>query len=831
MGMWLFRRRHNRRKSAGGAEFPGSGLHEAGVRDPARFNNEAALASAAPERRRSRRGSRGKSGHEPRKLQRNRDTKRRYSFSPGRTDDIRVSPATDRLSLQPRPANVERGNRSDANRPLPAGKKLSRAGAQASETAQPDWQEMPILHKRKSSRKGKTEHDREAEIKAMVTFSPARPAADVNSSGRPMKRDSKKMRGRFSRNSDPSSDISLPLPESMRSSCSENSSHQPSYIISALDVLAPRPTIKYAENPKYAPGASGFGSIRSESGRRRLSDRKTVGEKELKANKRVDDLADDLSASELRELMERDQKRREKKKIAERLKMERRLARRQEKQRAEEAFAARHDASPPPNMERGVFGREVVGLGIGTSAVVTSSKRKGSDGSDNGRAKRPADAFRLDAGASTEAPGFHPSASVPMEYILPTSEDSEITAAVGGTAGEVVIIPGSPPRTHRHARGASSGSQISHPSTPEPTASVSAAIPQPRGQESLSQTATAPLKASPVKTSPMKMARSWSSFFKLRGLRRLSRGSAPSSFSNTSRDSMHSGGHSSNGPQYAPMRSASNVPKRTMSKFREHLPELPLSPPDSRLPSPEAGAVPPASVTHDLEDSRRHDTPTSEDLLADAAMMQDERPMSGHQMAEDPSPEPGNVISQSLASVDSEGSWLSGRKSGSKRNSALRQQRASLNSWRDQSVSEPAEDSGNTDDQCFARLTPSPDDQAMTNGESTGDPMPSSDDEDRAASLASVHSTWGAVGRRPTIVNRARARSTEGLLTQFDDDVGDDGPASPDSPVGNTVLQRATSVDVGQKQARHMSAGSARLLDLKPLASTDAKQGSLAEES
>ena len=111
--------------------------------------------------------------------------------------------------------------------------------------------------------------------------------------------------------------------------------------------------------------------------------------------------------------------------------------------------------------------------------------------------------------------------------------------------------------------------------------------------------------------------------------------------------------------------------------------------------------------------------------------------------------------------------------------------------------------------------------------------MPSSDDEEGGslASPASEKSKWGAVGRHPTVVHREpRAKSREGLLNDFDEDSASEAPETPDSPNPNDGLQRATSIDLGKKHARHMSAGSARLLDLKPRASTDQKRNSLAEE-
>ncbi|KAG4419032.1 hypothetical protein IFR04_007808 [Cadophora malorum] len=839
MAMWPFRRRNNRRKSAsaaGGAAIPQSSeMHDAGaLRDPARHNGSE-LTSAGPERRRSRRDTKRKSSRESKKLQRDPERRRTYSFSPGRKDSIRVPRSLDRPPVPPLPANIKGNARSNTDKPDPvtAEKRPLRASTQPPEDTQ-NWQRMPTLHKRsaqelahrKSSKKRKEEHQREAEIKAMVAFMPSRPATDSTTSGRPMKRESKKMRGGLTRHMDnPSSDISLPLAESLRSSVSANSDHQPSYILNAFDMLAPRPTIRYAENPRYVPGASGFGSDGSGS-RRRRSDRVSIPREALKENKRVDDLADDLSAGELRELMERDQKRRENKKIAERIKMERRLARRQEKQTAEEATAAQEGNPPPANMERGVLGREVVGLGIGTSAVVTSSKRKGSVGSDNGRGKRPADAFRQDSAASIQPPAFHRSASLLTDNPTPTSElqDPVIGTAIVGTVGRANISPTSSPRMQGHAQGASSISHMMDLTKTEPPASEPIPIPaQSATRRDSRQTPTPPPKA----------PQSWTSFFRIRGVKKQQQESAPSSFSNTSRDSMHSGGQ---GPTigYTPMRSTSNIPKRTMSKFREDLPELPISPPDSRVQSPEADMAP--VPERKIEDPRtRYDTPTSGYRSIDAMRLRDETPTSGHRTVEDPSPEPANVLSQSLASIDSEGSWLSGRKAGSKRGSIQTPQPIPDTSspFGRKEFSQSAEELGIAEDEYFSRLTPGPEDQHKIRRQSAGNPMPSSDDEEGGslASPASEKSKWGAVGRHPTVVHREpRAKSREGLLNDFDEDSASEAPETPDSPNPTDGLQRATSIDLGKKHARHMSAGSARLLDLKPRASTDQKRNSLAEE-
>lgn len=834
-------------------------MHYAGTqRDPGRHDSSEITSSGLEHKRSGMTSQRKrKSSRESKKLQRDPEKRRTYSFSPGRNDSIRAPRDTHRqYPVPPLLKNINSKGNSGPGSEKPEGVIAAKQPLQAS--TQPamgalDWQRVPTLHKRsaqdlprrKSSKKRKEEHDREAEIKAMVPIMPTRPATDSSMSGRPMKRESRKMHGGLNRHlQNPSSDISLPTTESIQSSLSSKSDQHTSYKLSAFDVLAPRPTIRCSEYPRYAPGASGFGSDQSDSRRRRISERPPIPEETLKANKRIDDLADDLDAGDLRELMERDQRRREKKKLSDNLKMEKRLARRQEKQRADEATAAEKGTVLPGNMERGVLGREVVGLGIGTSAVVTSSKRKkGLDASETTGGKRSADAFQEDSTTSTHNPfnNFHRSASVGTELPTPKSvhEEPVIEIAQATTISRANISSPSSPRGH--VRGASSISQM-----------VDRAKAQIPAQE----------KPEPVRQSSESSTRqpqSWTSFFK-RGPR-SKRGSTPSSFSNTSRDSMQNGQPLQIG--YTPVRQASNTPKRTMSRFREDLPELPISPPDSRVQSPEADIVPPirtdyldkrtshrGSSDNPFADPRiRYDTPTSGYRSLDAVRLRDETPTSGHRSMDAPSPEPSAVLSQSLASIDSEASWLSGRKGGSKRGSAqlpslpLRDSASSLTK-RYKGFSESTEELGIAQDEYFSRLTPGPENQFKIQRQSSAGNSVSSSDEEDGDSLASPspsgQTKWGAVGRQPTVVHhQTRAKSREGLLNDYENDSGSE-------PLGETPIDlnrksyrynqsalkedvgsgvhRALSVDLGRGHVRHISAGSARLLELKPRASEESKR-------
>lgn len=298
-----------------------------------------------------------------------------------------------------------------------------------------------------------------------------------------------------------------------------------------------------------------------------------------------------------------------------------------------------------------------------------------------------------------------------------------------------------------------------------------------------------------------------------------------------------------------------------MSKFREDLPELPLSPPDSRVQSPEADSVPPIRANYperkigqsseESEAHVRYDTPASGYRSSEAMRIRDETPTSGHRSIDDPSPEPAAVLSQSLASIDSEGSWLSGRKGGSKRGSAqlpphpLRDSASSLQR-RYREFSESGEELGIAEDEYFSRLSPGPEEFYKIHRQSTGNPVPSSDDEE-GGSLASPTSSelttkWGAVARQPTVVHHhePRAKSREGLLDDFESDSASEHRAeTPDIKrksyglaqdiinEDESGVHRATSIDFGKHHARHVSAGSARLLDLKPRVSGESKRFSL----
>ncbi|UKZ79944.1 hypothetical protein TrVFT333_007707 [Trichoderma virens FT-333] len=717
----------------------------------------------------------------------------RFSFSPDRQDAIQVDRAQ-----EPAEENTNAPN--------------------------PIWQNrVPTLHhkrsgnqpsRRKSSKRKRHDHNREAEIKAMSAFPPARATTDTFATTRSTKRDNKRAKTLPARPparapwDSPTSDASLPLPISVESRLSSDSNYS-SYRVTALDSLAPRPTLRYQGSARLLPSRAS-GLARSGSQKKRLA---ALDEETVRAHKRIDELADDFDAGELRELMERDARRRERNKQHERDRAERRLARKAEKQKKEEETARERGTPSPENLERGVMGREL-GLGIDPpSTVVTSSKQRVSPEpmSDveeysqkppKGFQAEPLGTFhRVDTAPRepepTQAPERFPQIPRMSDERLPT-----VLPAVIRLEGNML------PKT------STSGSNFD--SDKEKTSlAMDDDVTTRKGSETSSKTNRI----------------SFSTLLRWGRSRRNSGG--PSSFSNTSREEMSMAAHvaqakarslespgSSFSGNYLSSKPGSGPPKRMKSRFREDLPELPLSPPGSRLQSPEADASRPSV-------SEYRSAAGSEPITIHHPILRDDTPTSGHRsidisqgrasrekMYGSHSAEPH--LSMSLASVDSEGSWLSGRVGSqrSQRMSSIRDRIRSRQQDREARADSPAnsarDDLEITEDDYMSRLSPDP--TALTfNTRLSGEGRPSSDGEE--------------------LMEEGEVRR-EGLLNIDSGDEEDfEAPISPISPITPSIdekvdLERATSVRMDPGHARNFSAGSAKLLDIHPRASMDGKRRS-----
>jgi hypothetical protein len=757
-------------------------------------------------------------------------------------EDITALPVQYRLAHSPhlRPVTQEHGIaynfQSPSHSSLPAVAK-ERGKLQRPQSLRPGPPSDSII-RRKSSKRRKEEHLREEEIRAMSMPMPQkRPAGN---SGSMLRRDSKKVKGalnhRFER---PTSNISLPLEDSIHSSMS-GSSDLRSFRVSALDMFSPRPTIRCSVGSQYYAGERASPTARPPRTDSQREQRPTSSQDEdrHKRTSRIDDLADTLDAGALRDILERDKRRRDKKARAEQDRLRRRLERRAEKQKAAEV------GGTPGTPRREAVG--AVGLGI---------RQAPSTPMEDVRPSTPQRSQRLEAVPVT------PKTQEPTQ--LPTPMDSPVEEPVVSDARAVRYSRGSVSGP-AHGRGHSNVSQLpelisERLAKEQPAASVEHLDDPFRNSslhavETVETTATSKSGSNRRRSSEGRRMGVFASFFRRGKHNSQDEGrTTPSeiSFSNTSRESMSRQPLPAHLVGSLPVststqiRKPSSAPRRTMSKFREDLPEFPLSPPDSRVQSPEVPAI-----------AARRNMQVPSDLrvesLTSPTAPREDSPVSSNAPVT-------NIMSQSLASVDSEGSWLSGRPI--KRASNRSQLRSSVGSFgvqKNEGFNASYEELGMADDEYFQKLTPRLDERRKSAGSGgllgtkasstlmTLDAAAESDGEDNTTAAQSRSSSQEreyvkkVPGRQPTIIHRQpRVKSTEGLLSYYLNDtaspnehpspVADDHPESPESPSFDpepAMVQRAKSVDLGKHHVRHLSAGSARLLDIQKRSSTPGSQRS-----
>ena len=692
--------------------------------------------------------------------------------------------------------------------------------------------------RRKSSKRKADDRAREQEIKTMPSPIPI-PKRPVSHNPGIMARDSKKVPGGLDRNlKRPLSDISLPRGDSLHSAMSI-SSDQHAYKVSAFDALSPRPTIRYSEKPHSASGSIGPSRSSTRKDKQPMILEEDSGKR---SRKRIDDLVDDMDAGTIKELMERDRRRIEKKKMLDREKLDRRLQRKAEKQKEKEENAANAGEATG---KRETPREEEVGLGIAGTSTVPDLPESSQEPTREEAIRTPESWFKDPSKErlAVEDPFHDPVIGSATSHLEAPSIPEEREEPVYGTAKEVRLSapsmspPKSPDRNIPDHPNLAMYQQLASPSTPDIPEMVD--TDQRRDSDSSTRFST-----------------NWRSIFR-RSDTRAKRNSTdrgrgtPSEFSNTSRESI---ARQMEGRQMPPSaynrvpRTRSGTPIRTQSRFKEDLPELPISPPDSRMQSPEAGGQSPLS---DIPGSRGTDMITSTAPLSDIhPAFREEVALSRNASLRANSPEgPASALmSQSLASVDSEGSWLTGRPVKRLSQPHARESASSLSKRLEeqQRMEEAAEEIPGTpeEEKYMGTLTPAPDEPptiperkrpymgAAANIGSDSDDDSSFQPAPVASTVAQEEGTWhSAVGKHPTIVRQGpgpRARSREGLLNDFQNaEESEESSPAGDSPVSHEhfpTIQRATSVDVGKGHARHISAGSARLLNLPPRSSGELKR-------
>lgn len=710
------------------------------------------------------------------------------------------------------------------------------------------------LTRRKSSKRKADDLAREQEVKAMSSPIPVPKRPQSHSSGL-LARDSKRIPGGLNRNLErPLSEVSLPLPESVHSTMSVISDSH-GFKVSAFDALSPRPMIRYFENPRNNIGSGNFGPSRTST---RIEKQPVIPEEVTKPKKRVDELADDLDSSSLRELMERDRRRSDRQRRSEQERLQRRLQRRADKQQlaAEKSGGEVAAGSSSENADPNTVSEGAVGVGIKKNAATVIKKPslelKGEPGIitpeswPHGRSRE-----RLSLGSPfndliPERPPSHVDSPTPGDEL----DEPILETAKAVRLSQASMSPPISPANQLH--GPPSLSHLSELAS-RSTSDIRERIEIDRRDSDNSS----------------RVSSHWTSIFRRSGTRAKRDSSdrgraAPSEFSNTSRESFARQMDSSRQlPPSAFTRippARSGTPVRTQSRFREDLPELP-TPPDSRLQSPEVGT---ANQLPRLLSVAAGQTmpgiPSSPDQpLSDIhPAFREEVALSRHQSIKSQSVDISSsaLLSQSLASVDSEGSWLTGRpvkRSSQTLVNPLRESGSSLQQrLLELGASEEEIRRAENDKEYSGRLSSNPDEVSSREGArrrqylagGAGIGSDSEDDNTLHSQPVAISHDEGklhsAVGKQPTIVCQgARAKSREGLLNDFQaaEYSAEDSPTG-DSPIGqpfeptlareNSFIHRATSIDLGKGHVRHISAGSAKLLNLPPRNSSEMKRVSTA---
>lgn len=669
--------------------------------------------------------------------------------------------------------------------------------------------------RRKSSKRKAEDYAREREIRAMSSSPIPIPRRPTSFYGGSFQRDVRDVPvGPSRRLNRPSSQVSLPIADALPNP--DDAPYQTAYKIGMFAALSPRPTVKYDSRQSRGKATARPNPIDNPA---------IVEEDGVDLDKkRIDALADDLDSGGLRELMERDKRRRERKSKDDAAKLKRRLQR-AEKQKEEEARKARtaEYVSQSRSRVKTIHPDSDVEIGEASVAVYQKQpKNPFADPEPEPRVSRSTIQNQWQqenhpkASYSTIQNPWHQDPDPKVSYSTirnpwESEKDDKIMEDVTNR-GEPAIPVRSPLRQIQAGSSvdAKASEALSPPVSPEPRVERQSISQASLLNRENADPADAVSLTGAASDHSSQRLNNWTAFFKRGTRRRLSSsfhdGNTPSEFSNTSRESFVAVRKQQAPPVITPrsFRRADSTPQRTMSKFREDLPEFP-TPPDSRMQSPETQSRPGTynRVVTESDQAAPQDTDLFTGSVTSPIPMpgRRERDAEGYEHGE----KPEVILSQSLASVDSEASWLSGkpihRRSGASQRIAAN--RSSLGR-----AMPGAFDAGST--------LPSPEPEVDT---SRGE-------------LRAVETLHKGAAHQPRLIRQAsRAKSKEGLLTEYAqnrkvseaetadtqetaDDFDDDDVESPIQPEPEVTLMRAKSVDY-KGHVRHISAGSARLLDIR----------------
>ncbi|KAB8205266.1 hypothetical protein P875_00053577 [Aspergillus parasiticus SU-1] len=556
------------------------------------------------------------------------------------------------------------------------------------------------------------------------------------------------------------SDVSLPLRDS--ASSLSDYSESCTFKVNGFAAWTPRPVIRYVEAPRVPTARSLKPS--EASTRRETATAVSVSEDNLRSKKRVDNLADDLDAGALRELLERDRRRRERKKSEEYEKLQRKLQRAAERQRLEEIASGTHDHQ-----------------GESQDMAETQRGRSSADYPAESRECIAEDASGLNE-TRYNAPGVSTGS-----WLRGLSKDTERSDRQSFESVHVIgNIDDSSIRERKlgmrrsfapsHEMGMSRSTlSPSHSPTRREVYSPTSSQAYNLGRESTSDVSRTIDSERRLSDHSSGRVNTITSLFR-RGSSRLKRryrerfqdrGSEFSS--NTSHESFFKVPTQSSGPPpYVPPKTFlhSGAMKRSQSKFREHFGDEPLSPPDSRLQSPDIPEEPFEQSEMEIEKSELHEK-TQYPIPGSDSEPQDARgnrhySWTGDSMEGDADNIP---LSQSLASIDSEGSWMSGqflRRISQRTSTPARPSLSSSRNRLDEEREEPPKEEEIPGNEQLVKFSTNHD-EATRASHVLGE---QDNDFEMVNAPEPTEETWhDEIAKRPVLVNPAvRPKSNEGLL-------------------------------------------------------------------
>ncbi|GFF57605.1 hypothetical protein IFM51744_09269 [Aspergillus udagawae] len=615
----------------------------------------------------------------------------------------------------------------------------------------------PAVLKKKLSKRKAYEIAREQEIRLMASTPIDIPWRPGTLPGERISVETRRAPRAHSRRSDRHlSDISLPVRDSAASSVSDFSESY-TFKVNSLAAWTPRPIIRYVEGSRSSAAKSQKSA--EVSSRKENALNLSLSEEELYSKQRVDALADSLDASALRELLERDRRRKEKQRIEEQERLRRRLQRRAERQRREEEQEdgsqrqhADDQESSAINRGRATVEKNAESTPAGSGTVSKNDETKTYLSGDT------AGSWLRDASRERSR-----HASFESVHVVGNLDDSSVTKFK--LAERPSFTPSHDmgmshttlsPSPSRRGLSSPTSSQV-YGVARESTSDVSRTVESERRLSDHSSTRGGALAS---------LFRRGSSRLKRRYRERFHDQS--SEFSNTSHESFFKVSTQSSGPPpYAPPKAflRPGIIKRSQSKFTEHFGDEPLSPPDSRLQSPEIPEEPSDGFGKendrlDLQVESHYPIPGSESDLQDASKAP-HRSWGGESLEEDADNAP---LSQSLASIDSEGSWMSGQflRRISQRKSNLIQRSSSLSHNHTEGGHEGSvKGDAMPQKEHFVRFEGTYDDNVRPSKSVLGE-----GEKDFNVHASPQDETWHSeIAKRPVVVNPTiRPKSTEGLL-------------------------------------------------------------------